>query len=88
MLKDYQEEVLFRMFNDKIIATDYCAIEKVASIIKWQDIAKKYKVRKSFPKVLRKLHSKGYVDFHGKSGDVASLSRIGVGYVMGKITNP
>jgi Mn-dependent DtxR family transcriptional regulator len=88
MLKDYQEEALFRMFDNRIIAMDYHAVEKVASIIKWQDIAKKYKVKKSFSNVLRNLHSKGYVDFHGKSGDVVSLSRLGTDYVMGKKTKP
>lgn len=88
MLKDYQEEVLFRMFDNKIIAMNYCAVEKVASIIKWQTITKKYRVKKSFSSVLGNLHSKGYVDFHGKSRDVASLSRLGTDYVMGKRAKP
>jgi hypothetical protein len=84
MLKDYEEEILFRMFDNKIIAMSYYAVEKVASIIKWQTIAKKYGIRKSFSKVLSNLHSKGYVDFHGKSRDVVSLSKFGVDYVKGK----
>jgi len=84
MLKDYQEEILFRMFDNKIISMNYCAVEKVASMIKWQTIAKKYGIKKSLPSVLGNLHSKGYVDFHGKSRDVVSLSRLGVDYVMGK----
>lgn len=88
MLKDYQEELLFRMFDNRIIAMNYCAVEKVASIIKWQGIAKRYRLKKSFQNVLRNLHSKGYVDFHGKSGDVVSLSRLGADYVMGKRTKP
>lgn len=88
MLKDYHEEVLFQMFDNKIIAMNYCAVQKVASIIKWPTIAKKYRVKKSFSSVLGNLHSKGYVDFHGKSRDVVSLSRLGVDFVMGKKTSP
>jgi hypothetical protein len=84
MLEDYQDEVLSRMFDNRIIAMNYYAVEKVASIIKWQTIAKKYGVKKSFAKVLRNLHSKGYVDSHGKSFNVVSLSRLGVEYVMGR----
>jgi len=41
-------------------------------------------VNKSFDNVIRHLANKGYVDFHGKSGDVASLSRLGVSYVWQK----
>jgi hypothetical protein len=88
MLKDYQEEVLFRMFDNKLIAMSYCATEKVASIIKWQTIAKTFGVKKSFSSVLGNLHSKGYVDFHGKGRDVVSLSRFGTDYVMGKRESP
>jgi hypothetical protein len=85
MLKDYEGEVLFRLFNNGIIGEKgYCSIQKVASIIKWRDIAKKYNVKKGFPNVLWNLRSKGYVSFHGKSGDVVSLSRLGVAYVLGR----
>jgi hypothetical protein len=83
-LEDYEEEILFRLFDNGMIGMKYCAIQKAASIIKWHDIAKKYDVKKGFPNVLWKLRSKGYVDTHGKSGDVVSLSRIGVAYVVGK----
>jgi hypothetical protein len=85
LLQEYEEEILLQLYNNGIIAMHYCAIQKAASIIKWQDIAKKYRVRKGFSNVLRKLFSKGYVDFHGKSGDVVSLSRLGVLYVQGKL---
>jgi hypothetical protein len=84
MLEEYQEEILFRIYDNRIIAMNYCSVEKVASIIKWQTIAKQYGVKKSFRKVLRNLHSKGYLDSHGKSFDVISLSRFGVEYVAGK----
>lgn len=85
MLDEYEEEILLELYDNGIIAMRYCAIQKAASIIKWQDIAKKYGVKKGFPSILHKLHSKGYVDFHGKSGDVVSLSRLGVAYVTGKL---
>jgi hypothetical protein len=83
MLRDYEEQVLFRMFDNKIIAMNYCAVEKVASIIKWPSVATEYQVKKNFSSVLDHLHSKGYVDYHGKSGNVASLTRFGVAYVIG-----
>ena len=84
MLKDYEEEILLRLYDNGLIAMRYCAVQKAADIIKWQDMAKKYDVKKSFPSVLQKLWSKGYVDLHGKSGDVVSLSRLGVFYVKGQ----
>ena len=85
MLKDYEEEILFQMFNNGIIGGKYCSVQKVASIIKWRDVAKKYGVRKSFSNILWKLKTKGYVDFHGKARDVVSLTKIGVDYVIGKL---
>ncbi len=85
MLKDYEEIILFSLFDKGIIGEKgYCSIQKAASIIKWRDIVTKYAVKKSFLNVLCHLRSKGYVDFHGKSGDVVSLSRFGVAYVLGR----
>jgi len=84
MLKDYEEEILFRLYDNGLIAMRYCAVQKAADIIKWQDIARKYAVKKSLPSILKTLWSKGYVDLHGKSGDVVSLSRLGVLYVKGR----
>jgi DNA-binding IscR family transcriptional regulator len=84
MLEVYEEEVLMRLYDNGLIAMRYCAIQKAANIIKWQELAKKYKIKKSFSNVVRKLATKGYVDEHGKSGDVISLTRLGVLYVKGK----
>ena len=84
MLKDYEEEILLRLYDNGLIAMRYCAAQKAADVIKWQDIARKFAVKKSFPSILKKLASKGYVDLHGKSGDVVSLSRLGVLYVKGR----
>jgi DNA-binding IscR family transcriptional regulator len=83
MLKDYEEEILLQLYDNGLIAMKYCSTQKAADIIKWQEIAKKYDTPKSFSSVLRKLAAKGYVDLHGKSGDVVSLSRLGVYYVKG-----
>lgn len=84
MLETCEEEILFQLFDNGIIEMNYCSIEKAARIIKWPDIAKVNKVKKGFSNVLRKLEAKGYVSFHGKSGDVVSLTRLGVLYVKGK----
>ena len=83
-LELYEEDVLFAMFDSGLIAQDYKSIEKVCSMIKWSQIAQKYKVKKKCSKVLRHLFSKGYIDFHGKAGDVASLTKLGVDYILGK----
>ena len=84
MLEEYEEEVLFRLYDNSLIKMRYCAVEKAAALVKWGDISKKYGVKKSFNNVLKKLRSKGYVDDHGKSGDVVSLTLKGVLYVKGK----
>jgi len=83
-LEPYEEEVLFAMFDHSLIKQNYKPIQKVCSIIKWSKIAQKCNVRKSCSRVLRRLVSKGYVDFHGKAGNVASLTKLGVDYVLGK----
>jgi len=84
MLRGYEEEILFGLYDNGLIAMRYCSTQKAADIIKWHEIARKHDVRRGFSNVLRKLASKGYVDFHGKGGDVVSLSRLGVLYVKGK----
>ena len=83
-MEPHEEDVLFAMFDHKLIKQNYKPIEKVCSMIKWVQIAKKYGIKKSCAKVLRRLASKGYVDFHGKAGNVASLTKLGVAYVLGK----
>lgn len=85
VLEAYEEEVLSSMYDKRIIAMGYTSIQKIASKIGWSDIAKKHKVKKSFERTIRHLASRGYVDLHGKSGNVASLSKLGVAYVIGKL---
>ena len=83
-LKDYEEEVLSAMYDQKLIGQEYKSIERVCSSINWTLIARKYNVRKTCQKVLRHLAAKGYVDLHGKAANVASLTKLGVVYVLGK----
>jgi len=81
MLKDYEEEILIRMFDKGLIGMDYTSIERIASKIKWVDVASKYRVKKSFQSIIRELMSKLVVTDHGKSGRVGSLAKLGVDYV-------
>jgi hypothetical protein len=83
-LEAYEEEILEKMYDNRLIGGGYTSIEKVCSIIKWEQISKKYGIRKSCSKAIERLAKRGYVDLHGKSGDVASLTRFGVSYVLGK----
>ena len=85
VLEAYEEEVLFSMYDNQIIRMNYTSVQKVASKIRWHEIASKHRIRKSFQSVVRHLHSKGYIDDNGKSGNVASLSQLGVDYVVGKL---
>jgi len=83
-LEPYEEDVLLAMYDSGLIQQSYKSIEKVCSIIKWFQIAQRYKIKKTCSKVLRHLASKGYIDLHGKAGNVASLTKLGVLYVIGK----
>ena len=83
-LKEYEEEVLTRMYDEEIIAMSYKPTEVLRSKINWLEIAQKYKIKKSFLSIMRRLEGKGYVDSHGKSGVVYSLTFSGVAYVKGR----
>ncbi len=83
LLKEYEDEVLVRMFDKGLIGMDYTSTEMIVSKIKWHDIANKYRVKKSFQSVIRELASKLVITDHGKSGKVASLTKLGVDYVHG-----
>jgi hypothetical protein len=74
------------MYDKGIMYMDYTSVERVASRIKWVEIAAENKIRIKFSKVLDHLHAKGYIDFHGKSRDVAALSKFGVLYARGLAT--
>jgi hypothetical protein len=69
------------MFDAGLIGNKYKAVEKVASKIDWDELSSEYRVDLGLKKVLKKLRP--YVSDHGKSGNVASLTRWGVDYVRG-----
>jgi DNA-binding IscR family transcriptional regulator len=71
------------MYGEEIIAMRYKPVEVVRSKINWIQIAQKYRIKKKFSSIMEKLEKKGYVDSHGKSGAVYSLSFQGVAYVKG-----
>jgi len=83
-LEPYEEEVIIAMYDHQIIRYDYLAVEKIASKIKWREIVDRYRIKKSFGKVMRHLANKGYVFDQGKSGAVYSLTDLGVFYAVGK----
>jgi len=78
MLKPYEEEILVRMLEKEIIGMNYTSTERVASKIKWIEIANKFRVKKSFQSVIREMINKELITDHGKSGKVASLTKAGV----------
>lgn len=84
-LEPYEDEIILAMYDHQIIRYDYLAVEKIASKIRWRELADKYKIKKSFGKVMRHLASKGYVSDQGKSGAVYSLTNLGVLYAIGKL---
>ena len=77
-LKIYEREVLKRLFDKEIISWNYVPIERARSLIKWGEIRKKYRIKKNFKSVVRKLKGFGYVSDHGKSLHVVSLTKHGV----------
>ncbi len=83
-MEPYEDEVILAMYDHQIIRYDYLAVEKIASKIKWGEIADKYKIKKSLGKVMRHLANKGYLSDQGKSGAVHSLTDLGVLYASGK----
>lgn len=83
-MEDYEEEILERMFDEEIISMDYRPTETIRSKINWMGMQSKYRIKKKFSTVMKRLENKGYVSSHGKSGAVYSLTQDGVNYVMGK----
>ena len=83
-MEPYEDEIILAMYDHQIIRYDYLPVEKIASKIKWREIADKYKIKKSFGKVMRHLANKGYVSDQGKSGAVYSLTDLGVFYATGR----
>jgi len=82
-LKDYEIEVLKRMYDNDLIEYNYKPIEQVASIINWREIASTYGVKKKFKGIIKHLITKKYIDDHSKSGAAASLTKKAVLFVEG-----
>ncbi|MHB1909334.1 MAG: hypothetical protein ACYCQJ_10770 [Nitrososphaerales archaeon] len=80
-----EEVTVLRMYNEGLVFMDYKAINTVRSKIRWDDLARKYDYKKKFTRVLDRLKNTGLVDYHGKSGDVASLTKDGVQYARALI---
>jgi len=80
----HSEEVLvLRMYNNSVIAMGYTNIHRIASIVNWREVCKKYG-ESNLEGAIENLHKKGLVDYHGKSRrQVVSLTGIGVAYARG-----
>jgi hypothetical protein len=72
------------MYDEGIIGMDYRPVQIVRAKVNWIELSGRYKIRKGFPAIIRRLENKGYLSTHGKSGDVCSLTQLGVLYVLGK----
>jgi hypothetical protein len=84
LLEEYEEEVLRRMFDQKIIGeAGYARIQHIEGRIKWPEIQARYQVKKKFKAIMRRLSNKGLITFR-KGGEAYSLSKFGVDYVIGK----
>lgn len=86
-LEPYEEEILFLLYDKEIIETGYEPTNRLRSMVDWTSIRTKYRVRKGFKKIIKKLVKKGYLDDHGKRGEVASLTKTGVRFVLGKLNS-
>src|SRR5271169_6632501 len=84
-LDSCEEVTILRMYNKGLVFMDYKAVNVVRSKIMWDDLAKKYDCKKKFTRILDRLKNLGLVDYHGKSGEVASLTKDGVQYARALI---
>ncbi len=55
LIEKHEEEILVRMFQKELIGMKYTSIERVASKISWEEIARTYRIKKSFQSVMRRL---------------------------------
>lgn len=81
-LEEYEIAILLQMYDKWIVGKEnYTSIEKVSSKIKWQDIARAYRVKKKFKSVAHGLVNKLLLSDDGKSMDVLYLDKLGVDFV-------
>jgi hypothetical protein len=86
-LKEYENEVLIRMLDKEIINYRYLPTETISHQINWNEIQASFNIKKKFKSIMEKLKNKGYVTDHGKSGEVYSLTFIGLAYAKNKSSN-
>lgn len=81
-LEEYEIAILLQMYDKWIVGKEnYISIEKVSSKIKWQDIARAYRVKKKFKSVAHGLVNKLLLSDDGKSMAVLYLDKLGVDFV-------
>lgn len=82
-LEPYEIAFLLKMYDEGLIGkAKYKATQHVASKIKWQQIQRAFKVKKSFDSVARKLVKRRLLSDDGKSMQVLYLDKFGVYYVV------
>ncbi|MCI4432565.1 MAG: hypothetical protein JHC41_03015 [Nitrosopumilus sp.] len=82
-LEDYEIGILLKMYDEQIIGMrGYTSLERVRSKIQWPNIAKAYKIKKSFDSVTRKLVKRKLLSDDGKSMAVLYLDKLGVDFVV------
>lgn len=82
-MEDYEEAILVRMYEKRIIGKDIKRLEHIQSMVKWNNLREEYRVKKGFKKVLKGLTP--YVAGGKYSWTAASLSKKGVHYVRGMV---
>ena len=79
----FHDQILIRMYDHEIIGMKYTSVEKISSVINWRELQSQFRIKKKFQSIMNKLENAGYVYSHGKSGNVYSLTELGVFYVRG-----
>jgi len=78
VLERHEKIVLLRMLDKGIIGeSGYRQIGIVAKSIKWNDLARKYKIKKKFKRSVQHLGSLGLVLGRKKSFRITALTKLG-----------
>jgi hypothetical protein len=85
-LQQFEIEILHRMYHQQIISYAYLPTQTIERRINWTQLRTEYRIKKKFPSIMQRLKNKGYLDDHGKSGNVYSLTFLGVAYVKATTT--
>lgn len=79
-MRNYEDVLVLMMLHEEIIKGNYKSIQKLAKIVKWDNIRKEFKIKKKFKAIVKHIINLGLIDDHGKSANVASLSDDGILY--------